>query len=260
MNYKEIQKLKKSELRELLATSNIKLATMERANSSLLADLESRKEETDAYIKLVQEQRQDLQLDIQDLKDDRDNLTTELIETEDVLIEARSEENDLREDNIILNKRLECLLDNIDMLETENKIHKREKSEARDQRDRAQKATIDLDYQLSNAEQDVTDLREAIIKLDNESEARRVVILETRQELRELAEGSTPKNMYIHETNTIFADSGELHLQADDNKSVVFNCSNLIQDLATINDIVIKEAKKDLSDSIQQIKQLNKDI
>lgn len=232
MNYKEIQKLKKSELRELLATSNIKLATMERANASLLADL----------------------------KDDRDNLTTELVETEDLLIEARSEEQELRDENKNLHRRLECLLDNIDMLETENKIHKREKSEARDQRDRAQRATIDLDYQLSNAEQDITDLREAIIKLDNENEARRMVILETRQEVRELAEGSTPKNMYIHESHTIFADSGELHILADDNKEVVFNCSNLIQDLATINDIVIKEAKKDLSDSIQQIKQLNTDI
>lgn len=211
MNYKEIQKLKKSELRELLATSNIKLATMERANASLLADL----------------------------KDDRDNLTTELVETEDLLIEARSEEQELRDENKNLHRRLECLLDNIDMLETENKIHKREKSEARDQRDRAQRA---------------------IIKLDNENEARRMVILETRQEVRELAEGSTPKNMYIHESHTIFADSGELHILADDNKEVVFNCSNLIQDLATINDIVIKEAKKDLSDSIQQIKQLNTDI
>jgi len=76
----------------------------------------------------------------------------------------------------------------------------------------------------------------------------------------ELAEGSTPKNIYIHEIETIFADSGELHLVADDNKNIVFNCSNLVQDLATINDIVIKEAKKELSNNIQQIKQLTKDI
>mgnify|MGYP001391709799 CR=1 FL=1 len=39
MNYSEIQKLKKSELRELLAVANIKLATLERANATLLADV-----------------------------------------------------------------------------------------------------------------------------------------------------------------------------------------------------------------------------
>ena len=38
------------------------------------------------------------------------------------------------------------------------------------------------------------------------------------------------KVMYIHESNTIFADSGELHIEADDNKTVVFNCSTLVQD------------------------------
>jgi len=74
-----------------------------------------------------------------------------------------------------------------------------------------------------------------------------------------ICEASTPKNVYLHETDTIFADSGELHLVSD-NLNIVINCSNLIQDLAIINDLVIKEAKRDLSDSIQQIKQLTKDI
>jgi len=81
------------------------------------------------------------------------------------------------------------------------------------------------------------------------------------QELRDsyIAEGSTPKNVYLHETETIFADSGELHLISD-NLNIVINCSNFVQDLAIINDLVIKEAKKDLADSIHQIKQLTKDI
>ena len=104
----------------------------------------------------------------------------------------------------------------------ESKIHKREKQEARE---------IAENYSLSNN------------KLRNE-----------------LAEGSAPKNLYIHEIETIFADSGELHLVADDNKNIVFNCSNLVQDLAIINDLVIKEAKKELSNNIQEIKSLTKDI
>lgn len=149
MFYKEIQKLKKSELQELLAETLQQKATLERANASLVADLEN--------------------------------------------------------------------------LKMENKIHLREKQEARE---------IAENYSLSNN------------KLRNELEA----------------EGSTPKNLYIHESNTIFADSGELHIQADDNKTVVFNCSTLVQDLATINDIVIKEAKRELYNNIQEIKSLTNDI
>jgi len=74
-----------------------------------------------------------------------------------------------------------------------------------------------------------------------------------------IAEGSTPKNAYLHEIHTIFVDSGELHLINED-LSLVINCSNFVQDLATINDLCIKEAKRDLADSIHQIKQLNNDI
>ena len=123
--------------------------------------------------------------------------------------------------NLIDSEEELFLLDKIDRLELENTIHLREKQEAREL---AQK------YSLSN------------------------------NELRnELAEGSTPKNVYLHETETIFADSGELHLVSD-NLNIVINCSNLVQDLATINDLVIKEAKRELSANITEIKQLTKDI
>lgn len=189
MNYKEIQSLKKSELRDLLATTLQQKATLERANWSILVES---KELKDDYIELKHE-------------------ATEKDEESDIF----------RTQNIILHKRLECLLDNIDMLETANKIHLREKQEAREQRDA---------------------LKDQINEL-----------------VQPLAEGSTPKNAYLHEVETIFVDSGELHLVSE-NLNLVINCSNFVQDLATINDLVIKEAKKDLADSIQQIKQYTNDL
>tara|TARA_B110001450_G_scaffold77918_1_gene74026 strand:+ start:544 stop:1422 length:879 start_codon:yes stop_codon:yes gene_type:complete len=292
MFYKEIKKLKKSELQELLATTLQQKATLERANCSLTNELYKNIDERDLEIddlghsitELIAENKEnvselnnkysqlnkwwsdrynDLQNDIintsqelletenelveareslvdladspsetelYDLIDSRDEeidqLKTELEESENLLIESREDSEVFRTQNITLHKRLDCLLDNIDRLETENNIHMREKSEARDQRDRAQKDLVDIDYKLSKLE----------------------------------AEGSTPKNLYIHEIETIFVDSGELHLIADEDKNLVFNCSNLVQDLATINDLVIQEAKRDLKDSIHQIKQLTKDI
>ena len=223
MNYKEIKSLKKSELQELLATTLQQKATQDRVIASLQYT------EENILIDELYSGIDERDLEIDALSDKTIDLIDDLQEAENLLIESRDEANELRDENIKLHKRLECLLDNIDRLETENKIHMREKKEARVERDKA--------------EVEVVSLRESLIKLDNL-----------------LAEGSTPKNIYIHEIETIFADSGELHLHADNDKSVVFNCYNLVQDLATINDMVIKSAKRDLKDSIQQIKQLTKDI
>ena len=281
MFYKEIKKLKKSELQELLATTLQQKATLERANCSLTTELYKNIDERDLEIddlghslsdvnsellevetELVEVRASLIQLDkenesniselndkysklnkwwsdryndladspseteLYDLIDSRDEeidqLKAELEESENLLIESRDESDIFRTQNITTHKRLDCLLDNIDRLETENKIHLREKQEARE---------IAENYSLSNN------------KLRNE-----------------LGEASTPKNLYIHEIETIFVDSGELHLIADEDKNLVFNCSNLVQDLATINDLVIQEAKRDLRDSIQQIKSLTKDI
>jgi hypothetical protein len=195
MFYKEIQKLKKSELRDLLATTLNQKATLERANASVIAEMKEKNTKLNNWWSSRYNE-----------------------EFEDI----KEESEELRLENIKLHKRLECLLDNIDRLETENKIHKREKQEARE---------LAKKYSESN-----------------------------NQLRNELAEGSTPKNIYIHESNSIFADSGELHIEADDNKTVVFNCSTLVQDLAIINDLVIKEAKRELSANITEIKQLTKDI
>ena len=193
MFYKEIKKLNKSELQELLATTLQQKATLERANTSIVSELNEKYSQLNKWWS-------DRYNDLADSPSE-----TELYD----LIDSRDEE-------------IDQLKDNIDRLETENKIHLREKQEARE---------IAENYSLSN-----------------------------NQLRNELAEGSAPKNLYIHEIHTIFADSGELHLIADEDKNIVFNCSNLVQDLATINDMVIESAKRDLKDSIQQIKSLTKDI
>ena len=201
MFYKEIKKLKKSELQNLLAETLQQKATLERANCSLTNELYKNIDERD--------------LEIDDLGHSLTDVSRELLEMENELIEVRSELVEVRASLIDLDNENQNL-------KMENKIHLREKQEARE---------IAENYSLSNN------------KLRNE-----------------LAVGSTPKNLYIHESTCIFADSGELHIEADDNKTVVFNCSTLVQDLATINDIVIKEAKKELSNNIQEIKSLTNDI
>ena len=252
MFYKEIKKLKKSELQELLATTLQQKATLERANCSLTDELYKNIDERDLEIddlghsltdvsnelleaesELV-ELRAENQRNISELNDkysalnkwwsDRYNdLQNDIIDTSQELLETENELVEVRASVIKLDDINTEYYNTIKELESDNKIHLREKQEAR---------KIAENYSLSNN------------KLRNELEA----------------EGSTPKNIYIHEIETIFADSGELHLVADDNKNIVFNCSNLVQDLATINDVVIKSAKRDLKDSIQQIKQLTKDI
>lgn len=216
MFYKEIQKLKKSELRDLLATTLNQKATLERANASVIAEMKEKNTKLNSWWSSRYNE------EFEGLKEESEDLRLENIEIENLLTELREESDIFRTQNIKLHKRLECLLDNIDRLETENKIHKREKQEARE---------LAKKYSESN-----------------------------NQLRNELCEASTPKNIYIHESNSIFADSGELHIEADDNKTVVFNCSTLVQDLAIINDMVIKEAKRELSANITEIKQLTKDI
>jgi hypothetical protein len=63
---------------------------------------------------------------------------------------------------------------------------------------------------------------------------------------------------YIHDTHTIFEANGELHLVSDD-KTVIFNCENLFNDLSAIVDMVLKartESTKQVTKEI--IKTINK--
>ena len=52
------------------------------------------------------------------------------------------------------------------------------------------------------------------------------------------------KITYIHETNTLHCQDGELHIEYDDNNWVVFNVEHLFKDLGFIVDKVVKENKK----------------
>ena len=52
------------------------------------------------------------------------------------------------------------------------------------------------------------------------------------------------KTTYIHETNTLHYQDGELHIEYDDNNWVVFNVEHLFKDLGFIVDQVVKENKK----------------
>ena len=52
------------------------------------------------------------------------------------------------------------------------------------------------------------------------------------------------KITYIHETNTLHCQDGELHIEYDDNNWVVFNVEHLFKDLGFIVDQVVKENKK----------------
>ena len=212
MFYKEIQKLKKSELQDLLATTLQQKATLERANCSFTNELYRNIDERDLEIDELNDKYSELN---KYWADRYNTLQNDIIDTSQELLETETELVELRASVIELDKENENL-------KMENRIHLREKQEARE---------IAENYSLSN-----------------------------NQLRNQIAEGSTPKNVYIHESNSIFADSGELYIEADDNKTVVFNCSTLVQDLAIINDIVIKEAKKELSNNIQEIKSLTKDI
>ena len=52
------------------------------------------------------------------------------------------------------------------------------------------------------------------------------------------------KTTYIHETNTLHCQDGELHIEYGDNNWVVFNVEHLFKDLGFIVDQVVKENKK----------------
>ena len=67
------------------------------------------------------------------------------------------------------------------------------------------------------------------------------------------------KYTYIHETETIWAENGEIHLQTE-NDIIVFNASTLINDLDTITKLVFDEVKKEQKNIKKRIKQTLKDV
>jgi len=61
------------------------------------------------------------------------------------------------------------------------------------------------------------------------------------------------KTIYIHETHTLYAHSGELHLCSDQGE-VVFNMQNLFNDLPSITKLCIEEQDKNKNYILEQIK------
>jgi hypothetical protein len=67
------------------------------------------------------------------------------------------------------------------------------------------------------------------------------------------------KCTYIHETETIWSENGEIHLQTE-NDTIVFNASTLINDLDIITKLVFDEVKKEQKNIKKRIKQTLKNV
>ena len=61
-------------------------------------------------------------------------------------------------------------------------------------------------------------------------------------------------NTYLHETHTIYAIDGELHL-LNDTQSIVINIDTFIHDLPSIVSLCTKEHKKTNKDLYKRLKQ-----
>tara|TARA_R110000796_G_scaffold208556_1_gene324831 strand:+ start:379 stop:693 length:315 start_codon:yes stop_codon:yes gene_type:complete len=61
------------------------------------------------------------------------------------------------------------------------------------------------------------------------------------------------EHIYVHEAQTIWADSGELHLECEQG-SIVFNMQTLLNDLPSIFDLCLEEHDKNRQYIINQIK------
>ena len=67
------------------------------------------------------------------------------------------------------------------------------------------------------------------------------------------------KYTYIHQTHTIEAENGEVHLVNDTN-TIVFNARNLLQDLDIILHFAIKEVNKENKDLKDRLKETIKTL
>ena len=65
------------------------------------------------------------------------------------------------------------------------------------------------------------------------------------------------KHIYVHDTETIWVDWGELHLQCEQG-NIVFNMQTLFNDLPTIISLCISEQEKNKQEILEQISKLTK--
>ena len=68
------------------------------------------------------------------------------------------------------------------------------------------------------------------------------------------------KTTYIHETNHLYCQDGELHIGYGKDKWVVFNVEHLFKDLGFIVDQVVKENKKMQDMHLSSIKDSLKEL
>jgi len=80
-------------------------------------------------------------------------------------------------------------------------------------------------------------------------------IYELEQEVKQLKKYK--KHIYVHDTDTIWVDYGELHLQCEQGK-IVFNMETLFNDLPTIIGLCIEEQEKSKQEILEQISKLTK--
>ncbi len=65
------------------------------------------------------------------------------------------------------------------------------------------------------------------------------------------------KTIYIHETHTLFAENGELHLLYDDgdyDKQLVFNAETLYNDLPSIIRLCVEQKKISDKNTLERLK------
>ena len=67
------------------------------------------------------------------------------------------------------------------------------------------------------------------------------------------------QNVYVHETQTLFVDCGELHLITDTH-SIVFNCDTLFIDLPSIIRLTIQGRNEQRKLTIDQLKETLKEL
>jgi hypothetical protein len=67
------------------------------------------------------------------------------------------------------------------------------------------------------------------------------------------------QNVYVHETQALFVDCGELHLITE-NHSIVFNCDTLFIDLPSIIRLTIQGRNEQRKLTIDQLKETLKEL
>tara|TARA_R110000803_G_scaffold201792_1_gene266695 strand:- start:714 stop:980 length:267 start_codon:yes stop_codon:yes gene_type:complete len=60
----------------------------------------------------------------------------------------------------------------------------------------------------------------------------------------QLEEARKHSKTYVYETDSLWCNDGELHMQYNDNSLIVFNVETLFRDLPYIVQMIVKENKK----------------